>query len=244
MRPLPPKLGLENPAYHGQRGMPRLTRPPCSARHRRLAVGAIVHTVRGTACISLHASRVCIGAGSELKLTGLSPTGATLEAHRGTLIVASAEEEVRVALPSGITAVVKGATASLEDVSNGTNAIVRTLEGTITVESTDKPPVKVAAPNAIGLRDGRNRPSIPPFEAEEKKIAQLASRWQGSAGAVIEVTGLMQGHIEIDETDIGAAPVSILLDEEEHVLTSRDPRGAPSRETLKLKAGQRVKRGS
>jgi hypothetical protein len=186
---------------------------------------------------------VCIGANAEVKLTELAPDGGggTLEVHKGAIVVAAASgEELHLVLNGLGTLTVRGATVALDDTA--TDPTVRALDSSATIEATGRPPVVVAAPDSVGFRDGRKRVSIPPLEKEERNVVQLARRWQGSAGAVLSYFGL-HGRVEVDGTDVGGAPVAILLDEGPHSLVVRDGNKEVVSEKLTLKSGQKIERG-
>jgi len=116
---------------------------------------------------------------------------------------------------------------------------VRVLEGKVTVAVTGKPSVDLTAPDAIGIMDGKKRPPVERLEAEERGVAQVASRWQGSAGAILEV---QQPHarIDIDGADVGMGPASILLDEGKHTYAIHEGPREPQAESVELKAGQKL----
>ena len=206
-----------------------------------LAVGATVRTGYGSACFSLHESRVCVGAQSEVHLADLGKTSAIVEAKRGTVVVVSGTDEVHLSIPSAGGVDVHGATVSVEGV--GADPVVRALDGSVTVEASGRSDTVVAAPTAMSLRDGSKRASNPTLEGEERAIAQLAHRWQGSAGATIEVNG-MRGRVSIDNTDVGVTPAAVLLDEGEHTLEVHEAAREGTKEILTLRGGQKVVRGS
>jgi hypothetical protein len=205
-----------------------------------LPVGATVRAGYGSACFSLHESRVCVGANSEAHLVDLGEASATIEAKRGTIVVVSSTDDVRVNLPSSGSVDVHGGTVSIEGASS--DPVLRALDGSATVEATGRDAVVVAAPTAIGLRDGSKRAPMPTLEGEERAIAQLAHRWQGSAGATIEVNGL-RGRVAVDGVDVGSAPAAVLLDEGEHTLEVREGAREGTKEILTLRGGQKVVRG-
>lgn len=237
---VPGRLGLERPRVVVVTGDGRIDDVRAKVA-QTLAVGATVRAGYGSVCFSLHESRVCVGANSEAHLVDLGKTTATIEAKRGTILVVSSTDDVRVNLPSTGSVDVHGGTVAIEGA--GTDPVVRALDGSATVEATGRSAVVVAAPTAVSVRDGAKRPSVPPLEGEERAIAQLAHRWQGSAGATIEVDG-MRGRVEVDGTDVGAAPAAVLLDEGEHTLEVREGAREGTKEILTLKGGQKVVRGS
>jgi hypothetical protein len=205
-----------------------------------LAVGSTIRTGHGAGCFSVHGSRVCIGANTEVVLAELGEASATVHANRGTVIVASERDDVHVTLPTG-TVIARVATAAIEEIG-AAGISVRALDGSVPVTSNGQADVVLAAPDAIFLKDGRKRPRAPPLETEERSIVTLAGSWQGSAGAVIEVDGL-RGRIELDGADMGLTPGAILVAEGSHTLVVRDGGRETTHETLKLKAGQKVVRG-
>lgn len=206
-----------------------------------LPVGATVRTGYGSACFSLHESRVCVGAQSEVHLADLGKTSAIVEAKRGTVVVTSRTDEVHVSIPNAGGVDVHGATVSVEGA--GTDPVVRALDGSVTVEATGRQDTVVAAPTAMGVRDGSKRAQSPAIEGEERAVVQLAHRWQGSAGATVEVNGV-HGRVSIDGTEVGTAPVAVLLDEGQHTLEVHEGAREGTKETLTLRGGQRVVRGS
>jgi len=234
-----PPLGLERSrvilasgevTVDGARGVPM----------QLLAVGSTVHTGHGSACFSVHGSRVCVGANTEVVLAELGEASATLQASRGTVVVASARDDVHVTLPTG-TAIARAATMAIEDIG-GPGTTVRALEGSVPVKSSGQPDVALAAPDAILAKDGKKRPRAPALEAEERAVVVLAGSWQGTAGAVLEVDG-PHGRVEVDGADIGPAPAAVLVAEGSHTLIVREGGRETMHETLKLGAGQKVVRG-
>jgi hypothetical protein len=205
-----------------------------------LAVGSTVRTGHGSACFSVHASRVCVGASAEVVLADVGEASATLQANRGTVVVASVRDDVHVTLRTG-TVIARAATMAVEDIG-GTSTTVRALEGSVPVKSSGQADVEVAAPDAILMKDGKKLPRAPTLETEERSIVTFAGSWQGTAGAVIEVTGA-RGRVELDGADLGVAPTSVLVAEGRHTLVVRDAGHETVRETLTLKAGQKVVRG-
>jgi len=202
--------------------------------------GSTVHTGHGSACFSVHASRVCVGANGEARLADLGDARATIEAKRGTFIVTSAGDEIRLTLGADALTV-RSATVAIED-GSGPAPVVRALEGSATLEPSGRASSVLAAPGAIGLRDDKKRAASADVEREERNVAQLARRWQGTAGATVTVKDL-HGRVEIDGVLVGAAPASVLLDEGEHELVIRDAGREVTHERLKLKAGEKVERG-
>jgi len=205
-----------------------------------LAVGSTVRTGHGAGCFSVHGSRVCVGANTEVVLAELGEASATVKANRGTVIVASVRDDVHITLPAA-TVIARVATAAVEEIG-APGITVRALDGSVPVKSSGQADVLLAAPDAIFLKDGRKRPRALGLEAEERGVVTVAGSWQGSAGAVIEVGGL-HGRIELDGTDLGLTPAAILVAEGSHTLIVRDGGRETTHETLKLKAGQRVVRG-
>jgi hypothetical protein len=236
----PPKLGLEHPRIVIAAGEARVD----EARARPaqiLGTGATVHTGRGSVCFSVRASRACAGANAEVRLAELGPTSATLEVKRGTLVVSSAGDDLRLTYPSG-TIGVKSATVAVEVEGGVGGPVVRALDGSAQLEPTGAPPLTVAAPDAVGMKDGKKRPPAATIEREERDVVKLAGRWQGSAGAVISVEEA-HGRVEVDGAEVGIAPAGLLLDEGKHTLVIREGLREVSREALDLKAGQKVVRG-
>ena len=237
---VPGRLGLTQPRFVIVSGDARVDDVRAKVA-QTLAVGATVRTGYGSACFSLHESRVCVGAQSEAHLADLGKTSAIVEAKRGTVVVVSGTDDVHVSIPTAGGVDVHGATVSVE--SAGADTVVRALDGSVTVEASGRPDAVVAAPTAMSLRDGSKRPSNPTLEGEERAVAQLAHRWQGSAGATIEVNG-MRGRVSIDGTDVGTTPAAVLLDEGEHTLEVHETAREGTKETLTLRSGQKVVRGS
>jgi len=201
--------------------------------------GASLRTGLGSACFSVRASRVCLGANSRGRLAEFGPHSAAIEADQGVIVLRSSGDQLRLTLPDGTVDVLDGA-AGVE--VGGGDVVVRALEGGPSVQATGKAAVVVQAPGAIGLRDGSKRPPAPQVEREEMQVTELARRWQGSAGAILQVDGF-GSHVEIDGDEIGRAPASVLLDEGQHTLVIRTgPRDAKT-ETLQMKAGETVVRG-
>jgi hypothetical protein len=235
----PPALGLESPRLVVVSGDASVDEGRARIA-QAFAAGAIVHTGHGNACFSVHASRVCVGANGEVRLAELSPGGAALEARRGTVIVTSAGDDLRVTFP-GAALSVRAATIALED-AGGADPLLRVLDGSARLDAGVGPsrgaPAVVSSPDSVGTRDGKKRAPSPAVEREERGIAALAKRWQGTAGAVVSVSDL-HGRVEIDGAEAGPAPASALLDEGEHVLVIRDAGREIVREALKLAAGQR-----
>ncbi|HTQ43436.1 MAG TPA: PEGA domain-containing protein [Polyangiaceae bacterium] len=237
---VPARLGLTQPRLVIVSGDARVDDVRAKVA-QTLAVGATVRTGYGSACFSLHESRVCVGAQSEAHLADLGKTSAIVEAKRGTVVVVAGTDEVHVSIPTVGGVDVHGATVSVEGA--GADTVVRALDGSVTVEASGRPDTVVAAPTAMGLRDGNKRASSPALESEERAVAQLAHRWQGSAGATIEVNG-MRGRVSIDGTDVGSTPAAVLLDEGEHTLEVRESAREGTKENLTLRGGQKVVRGS
>lgn len=201
--------------------------------------GASVQTPgMSVACFSVRASRVCLGASTQARLGDLGSASARIDADRGTVVLRSAGDELSVVTPAGIVTVKDGA-ASVE--INYADTVVRALAGSPTAQPGGRPAVTVAG--AMSLRDGGKRPSVPQIETEETKISELASRWQGSAGGIIQVGG-RAGRVEVNGDDVGFAPASLLLDEGPHTLVVRDGAREEKKETLELRAGQVVVRGN
>jgi hypothetical protein len=236
---VPGRLGLTKPRMVIVSGDVRVDEARVKVA-QTLAVGATVRTGYGSACFSLHESRVCLGAQSEVHLADLGKTSAIVEAKRGTIVVVSGTDEVHVSIPTAGGVDVHGATVSVEGA--GADSVVRALDGSVTVEASGRPDTVVAAPTAMGLRDGSKRTSNQPLENEERGVAQLAHRWQGSAGGTIEVNG-MHGRVSIDNTDVGNAPAAVLLDEGEHTLEVHESGREGTKEILTLSKGQKVVRG-
>lgn len=237
----PPKLGLERSRIVVAAGEARVDEVRARAA-QLVPTGTTLHTGRGSVCFSVHASRVCAGANAEVRLAELGPSSATLDAKHGTLIVSSAGDDLRVTLPNG-TVTVKSSTVAIEADMSGGGPVVRALDGSAQVEPSGGTPVTVAAPDAIGMKDGKKRPPAPPIEQEERAVVKLAARWQGSAGAVIDVQE-SHGRVEVDGAEVGMAPAGLLLDEGKHTLVIREGMREVTRETLDLKAGQKLVRGS
>jgi hypothetical protein len=147
---------------------------------------------------------------------------------------------VHVSIPSAGGVDVHSATMSVEGA--GADPVVRALDGSVTVEASGRPDTVVAAPTAMGVRDGSKRAPSPTLEGEERGVVQLAHRWQGTAGATIEVNGV-RGRISIDGADVGTTPAAVLLDEGEHTLEVRDGAHEGTKEILTLGRGQKVVRG-
>lgn len=236
---VPGRLGLAQPRLVIVSGDARVDDARAKVA-QTLAVGATVRTGYGSACFSLHESRVCVGAQSEVHLADLGKASAIVEARRGTVVVVSTTDEVHVSVPSAGGLDVHGGMASIEGA--GGDPVVRALDGSATVEASGRDDTVVAAPTAMGLRDGSKRAANPALEGEERGIAQLAHRWQGSAGGTIEVTGL-RGRLSIDGTDVGTPPAAVLLDEGEHTLEIHDVAREGTKEKLTLHGGQKVVRG-
>ncbi len=207
-----------------------------------IAAGASVRTPPlAVACFSVHASRVCLGADTQVHLAEIGQASARLEADRGTIVLQSAGDDLTLVLPSG-TVELQNGTASVE-MGQAADVVVRALAGSPNVQPAGKPVTALGSPAAVSMRDGSKRPALPLAEREETRIAQLAGRWQGSAGAIISYVA-HTGRVEIDGDDIGYAPASILLDEGDHTLVVRDGSREATRESLTVKAGQTVVRGS
>jgi hypothetical protein len=233
----PRRLGLERPRVVLVAGEAWVDEARAKAA-QPFAAGATVHTGRGSTCFSLHASRACLGAGGEVRLAELGTTSAALEHKRGALVLAAAGDELRVKLASGSVTVRDGIVAvELEG-----PAVVRAIEGSAEVEVGGRPAVVVATPDALSLMDGRKRPPAAALEREERDVARLARRWQGSAGSVLEVDQV-HGRVEVDGADVGLTPAGVLLDEGSHTLVVRDGVREVTRETIELRAGQKLVRG-
>jgi hypothetical protein len=236
-----PRLGLERPrmvliagdaTVDGARARPA----------EPFGVGATVRTGHGAACFSLRTSRVCMGTNSEAVLAELDGVSATVHAGRGAFVASSSGDELRFSLPLGGAVIVRVATVAMEDLGSP-SPVVRALDGKIIVQASGHPDLTISAPEAVGQDDGKKRPPAPTLEAEERAIVQLASSWQGSAGAIIEVDGL-HGRVEVDGTQLGLAPASVLVEEGRHTLVVRDSGRETTHETLKLSAGETAVRGS
>jgi len=237
----PSKLGLAQPRVVLVSGDASV-----DADHARAALpfakGATLHTGHGSLCFSIRASRLCMGANAEVRVTELGADGGgTVEIHRGAIVIAAASgEEIHAQLGGAGTVVVRGATIALEDTSG--DPLLRALASSATFQVDGRPSAVVAAPDCVAMRDGRKRPSVPELEKEERSVVTLARRWQGSAGAVIAYKGL-HGRVDVDGVDVGVAPVSVLLDEGEHTLVVKDAGKETIDEKLTLKAGQKIERG-
>jgi hypothetical protein len=236
---VPGRLGLTHPRFVIVSGDVRVDDARAKVA-QTLAVGATVRTGYGSACFSLHEARVCVGAQSEVHLADLGKTSAIVEARRGTIVVGSSKDDVHVSIPSTGGVDVHGATVSVEGA--GADAVVRALDGSVTVEASGRDDAVVAAPTAMGVRDGSKRASNPTIEGEERAIAQLAHRWQGTAGATIEANGT-RGRLLVDGTDVGITPAAVLLDEGQHTLEVREGAREGTKEILTLSGGQKVVRG-
>ena len=236
-----PSLGLERPRMVLVAG--DATVDGARARTAQpLGIGATVQTGHGSACFSLRASRVCIGTNSDAVLAELDGASATVHAIRGAFVGSSRGDELRFVLPLGGGAVVlRVGAVAIEDLESH-GPIVRALEGTVTVQASGRPDLLIAAPETVGQGDGVRRPPAPTLEAEERAVVQLAASWQGTAGAIIEVEGL-HGRVEVDGTQLGLAPASVLVEEGRHTLVVRDSGRETTHETLKLSAGETVVRG-
>lgn len=204
-----------------------------------LAAGSTVRTGHGSACFSVHASRVCVGANGEVVLAELGEASATIQATRGTVVVGSVRDDLHVTLPTG-TVIARAATVAIEDIGRAAMT-VRALDGTAPVTSTGQPDVTLTAPDAIIVKEGKTRPRAPAVEAEERSVVTVAGSWQGSAGAVLQVDGL-HGRVELDGENVGLAPAAVLVAEGSHTLIVRDGGKETAHETLTLKAGQKVVR--
>lgn len=237
---VPGRLGLDKPRIVVVSGEARVDDARAKVA-QTLAVGATVRTGYGSACFSLHESRVCVGAQSEAHLADLGKATAIVEAKRGTVVVVSGTDSVHVSIPSAGGVDVHGATVSIEGA--GADPVVRALDGSVTVEASGRDDTVVASPTAMGVRDGGKRAPSAALEGEERAIAQLAHRWQGSAGATIEVNGV-HGRMSIDGTDVGTTPAAVLLDEGQHTLEVHEGPREATKETLTLHGGQKVVRGS
>jgi hypothetical protein len=237
---VPGRLGLSKPRMVIVSGEVRVDDVRAKVS-QTLAVGATVRTGYGSACFSLHEARVCVGAQSEAHLADLGKASAIVEVRRGTILVVSGTDEVHVSIPSAGGVDVHGATVAVEGA--GADPVVRALDGSVTVEASGRADTVVAAPTAMGLRDGSKRPSNAMLENEERGIAQLAHRWQGTAGATVEVNGV-HGRVLVDGTDVGNTPASLLLDEGDHTLEVREAGRDATKESLTLRGGQKVVRGS
>ncbi|HEX3344495.1 MAG TPA: hypothetical protein VHS09_07965, partial [Polyangiaceae bacterium] len=118
-----------------------------------LAAGSTLRTGRGSACFSVHESRVCVGANAEVVLAELGPTSATLQANRGAVVVASRRDDLHVTLPTG-TVIARAATVAVEDVG-GPATTVRVLDGSVPVKTSGLPDALLTAPDAVATKDGR-----------------------------------------------------------------------------------------
>jgi hypothetical protein len=237
---VPGRLGLAKPRMVIVSGDVRVDDARAKVA-QTLAVGATVRTSYGSACFSLHEARVCLGAQGEVHLADLGKTSAIVEVRRGTIVVVSGTDEVHVSIPSVGGVDVHGATVSVEGAGN--DPVVRALDGSVTVEASGRADTVVAAPTAMSVRDGSKRPPNPVLESEVRGVAQLAHRWQGSAGAIIEVNGI-HGRVLVDGTDVGSTPAGMLLDEGDHTLEVREAGHDATKESLTLRGGQKVVRGS
>ena len=235
----PAKLGLERSRVVLVSG--EVTVDGARARPKQLlAAASTVHTGHGAACFSVHGSRVCTGANSDVVLAELGETSATVEVKRGTLIVASVRDDLHVTLPAG-SVIVRAATVAVED-GGASGTTVRVLDGTARVTAGRLAEVFVEAPGAIALKDGKKRPAAQTLEGEERSIVQLAGSWQGTAGATLQVDAL-HGRVEVDGADVGLVPAAVLLGEGSHTLVVRDNGREVIRETLKLNPGETAVRG-
>jgi hypothetical protein len=239
--PRAPQLGLERPRMVLVAG--DATVDGARARPAQpFGVGATVRTGHGAACFSLRTSRVCMGTNSEAVLVELDGVSATVHAGRGAFVASSSGDELRFLWPLGAGGVVvRLATAAIEDLGTP-SPIVRALDGKVTVQGGGRPDLLISAPAAVGQGDGKKRTPAPTLEAEERAVVQLAASWQGTAGAIIEVDGL-RGRVEVDGTQLGLAPASVLVGEGTHTLVIRDSGRETTHEMLRLSAGETVVRG-
>ena len=191
-------------------------------------------------CFSLHASRVCLGANTQVHLSNVGEAAATLELSHGTLVIQSVRDDLRIVLPTG-TVRVAAATAALEEAGTP-HATLRVLDGRATLQANGRPDVDVSSPDSVDPRDGSKRPPAPALDREERGVTQLASEWQGTAGGILEIREV-HGRIEVDGAPLGLGPASVLLSEGNHTLVVRDAAREITHETLNLRAGTTVVRG-
>lgn len=189
-------------------------------------------------CFAVHASRVCAGSGTQVRLAELAEKSATLVVDRGALVVASAGDALTITAP-GATVQLQGSTAAVE--LSGGDPVLRVLEGSATLTPSGKPGATVSAPDAVGLKDGAKRPPLPVLADEERQVARLAGKWMGTAGAILQVKGT-HGRIAIDDLSAGPPPVAVLLNEGEHTLARTGGPHDGSKETLTLRAGDDLTR--
>jgi hypothetical protein len=201
--------------------------------------GAELATGRGAECVSIRASRVCIGAGAQLTLTNVVEGSVAIELKRGTAIVTAVSEPVRVTLKTAALTV-HGGTVAIEETESPV-ATVRALDGTAKLEPAGKPAVDVASGSAVSAHDGKAKPAAADLDREERAVASLAGKWQGSAGGVVAVKG-QRARVEVDGAVAGTAPAEVLVDEGQHVLVLREGSRELHRETLTIERGQRVER--
>jgi hypothetical protein len=237
----PPKLGLERSRVVVAAGEAHLDDGRAEPA-QVVPLGAVLYTGRGSVCFSVHASRVCAGTTAEIKLAELGPSSAEIEVKRGTVIVQTAGDELRLTFPSGSVTAERSALLAVEEALAGTGPTVRMLDGSARIERKNQPAVTVTAPDAVGQTDGKKRPPAATLEREARSIAKLAAQWQGSAGGVISVREA-RGRVEIDGADVGLAPASVLLNEGRHTLLVRDGGRERINETVQLRAGETIVRG-
>jgi hypothetical protein len=205
-----------------------------------LPVGATLGTERGSVCISIHGSRVCMGANSTATLEALGDASATLKASRGTLIVESTRDVLSIVTP-GATVRVAAATAAIEEIGSPRSTL-RVLDGNVTLRSGGRPDLVFTSPDAVDPADGSKRHPAPDLEREERSVTQLATEWQGTAGAVVDIEDA-HGRVELDGAYVGIPPATVLVSEGDHALVVRDTAREITHETLRLAAGQTLVRG-
>lgn len=234
----PRKLGLERPRVVLAAGQATAGGARVRAA-QALTPGAALGTERGSMCISIHASRVCLGANGVAELEALDDAAATLKVSRGALVVESARDVLSIVMPTA-TLRVAAATAAIEGIGSP-HATLRVLDGNVTLQSRGRPDLLVASPDTVDVADGSGRPRSPDAEREERGLAQLVGEWQGTAGAIVDIEGA-HGRVELDGAYVGVAPATVLVSEGDHTLVVRDTAREITHETLKLVAGQTLVR--
>lgn len=233
----PRKLGLAAPRWVLVEGNVTVD----GARGRaaqELPIGARLRTAgMASGCFSLHASRVCLGTGSDVRLVSLGPRSAGLQVEQGTVLVRTAADDVRLDVPGGSVEVSAQGLAAVE--TTGGEATARVFEGAARVTGGSRPQAVVPSGAAIGVGDGKPRPAAPSLEAEGRQVMDVARGWQGTAGAIVEVK-TAQGHIELDGHDVGHAPASFLLAEGPHTIVVRDGPHDGVTQSVDLGGGQKV----
>lgn len=234
---VPGKLGLTSCRVVLQAGELEVDDKRAAAK-QVVMPGSRLHTGGGgSGCLSVHASRFCLGGTGEAKLVDVGEHTSHLEVTHGTALVSASGDELVLALPGGALVDVTSGVVAIENVG-GADPDVHVIEGSATLTAGGRPPAPMATGACLGLTDGKARATTMAVDAEQRGVLAVAGEWQGSAGAIVEVPGV-HPRVEVDDHSIGRAPLTALVVEGHRTVVVHDgPRDAKMK-SFDLKGGQR-----